>query len=173
MNYALRLTHAQYQTLQAHLFPGDGKEAVALLLCGRRNGASRHVFIVRDIHLVPYGHCKRRTAECVTWPTDAVDSFLPQMLEQGYAIAKIHSHLIDQRSFSPTDDASDEVFFTSVSSLLDNELPHASLVMLPSGELFGRVITDGKIAGSLSSVMVVGDDLMIGGAALRGQPWVS
>jgi hypothetical protein len=163
MRYALRLTHAQHQTLHAHLFPGDGKEAVALLLCGRRSGTSRHVLVVREIHLVPHEQCRRRAADCVTWPTDAVDPILPDALKHGYAILKIHSHVIDKRSFSSTDDESDQVFFGSVSSLLDDGFPHASLVMMPSGEIFGRAIVNGKIAEPVSSVMVVGDDLVIWG----------
>ena len=36
MTYALRLTQAQHEILHRHLFPGDGKEAVAILLCGKR-----------------------------------------------------------------------------------------------------------------------------------------
>lgn len=163
MRYALRLTQAQHQTLRAHLFPGDGKEAVALLLCGRRSGTSRHVLVVREIHLVPHEQCRRRAADCVTWPTDAVDPILPDAFENGYAILKIHSHVVDKRSFSSTDDESDQVFFGSVSSLLDDGLPHASLVMMPSGELFGRTMVNGRIADAISSVMVVGDDLVIWG----------
>ncbi len=163
MRYALRLTHAQHQTLHAHLFPGDGKEAVALLLCGRRSGTSRHVLVVREIHLVPHEQCRRRAADCVSWPTDVVDRILPQALEQGYAILKIHSHVIDKRSFSSTDDESDQVFFSSVSSLLADGVPHSSLVMMASGEIFGRAIVNGRIAEPISSVMVVGDDLVIWG----------
>ncbi|MBZ5667532.1 MAG: ThiF family adenylyltransferase [Acidobacteriia bacterium] len=161
MKYALRITHAQHRALQAHLFPGDGKEAVALLLCGRRAGSSRHVLLVRQIHPVPHERCKRRSADCVTWPTDVVDRVLPEAFAHDYAVVKVHSHVVDKHSFSPTDDTSDEVFFSSVSSLLDDELPHASLVMMPSGEIFGRVIMNGKIAEPISSVMVVGDDLVI------------
>ena len=38
MRYALRLTSHQHAQLLAHLFPGDGLEAAALVLCGRRDG---------------------------------------------------------------------------------------------------------------------------------------
>ena len=37
----------------AFLFPGDGREAVAILLCGRRDGDRRHRLVVRDIHGIP------------------------------------------------------------------------------------------------------------------------
>ncbi len=43
MHYALRFTGEQHAQLQSHLFPGDGLEAAALVLCGRRDGDERHV----------------------------------------------------------------------------------------------------------------------------------
>jgi hypothetical protein len=85
MKYALRLTEAQHTQLQAHLFPGDRKEAVALLLCGRRNGEERHIFTVRKVVPVPHEVCDRRL-DRVTWPTDAVDGLLRDASGTGQAI---------------------------------------------------------------------------------------
>ena len=34
----LRLTASQHEQLKRHLFPGDGKESVALALCGTHRG---------------------------------------------------------------------------------------------------------------------------------------
>ena len=161
MTYTLRLTQSQHEALRAHLFPGDGKEAVALLLCGRRRGASRHILIAREIHPVPHMSCIERTPTRVTWPTDILDDLLPSIIDNDYAVVKIHSHPIDFRSFSDTDDTSDEAVFGSIANLLGNDLPHASVIMTPSGELFGRAIVAGKIVGPLSSIMVVGHDLLI------------
>jgi len=36
MRVKLRLTQKHHATIAAHLFPGDGCEAVAVALCGRR-----------------------------------------------------------------------------------------------------------------------------------------
>lgn len=36
MKYHLRLTAAQHEAIRKHLYPGDGLEATALILCGRR-----------------------------------------------------------------------------------------------------------------------------------------
>ena len=46
MKFHLRMTGSQHAALQAHLFLGDGNEAVGLLLCGRRAGTTRHVLTV-------------------------------------------------------------------------------------------------------------------------------
>jgi hypothetical protein len=161
MTYALRLTQEQHQELRNHLFPGDGKEAVAILLCGRRAGSSRHIFTVREIHPVPYDQCQERTTAHVKWSTDILDALLPLVIANDFSIVKVHSHLTDWKFFSDTDDRSDENIFGSISSLLGDAACHASVIMVPSGEIFGRTIIAGKVGDSLSSIMVVGDDLNI------------
>ena len=45
----LALTGDQHEFLRRHLFPGDGNEAAAILLCGRRDGDRRKRLAVRDI----------------------------------------------------------------------------------------------------------------------------
>jgi ThiF family/Prokaryotic homologs of the JAB domain len=161
MKYSLRMTEAHLAALRSHLFPGDGKEAVALLLCGRRKGADRNVLTVKKVVPIPHDVCDRRP-DRVTWPTDFVDPLLGEAYGRGYGIVKVHCHGIDYRRFSTTDDQSDKSLFSAVTSLLHDELPHASVIMLPDGDLFGRVLGgDGAILAPLTSVMAVGDDLRI------------
>jgi hypothetical protein len=161
MKYALRMTDAQHGALRSHLFPGDGNEAVALLLCGRRNGIDRHILTVKKLVPIPHDQCDRRP-DRVTWPTDFVDPLLGEAYGRGYAIVKVHCHGIDYRRFSRTDDESDKALFSAVTSLLNDGLPHASVIMLPDGELFGRMLgEDGAVVAPLASVMTVGDDLRI------------
>lgn len=161
MAFALRLTHAQHQQLLRHLFPGDGKEAVALLLCGKRAGNPRYVFTVREIHPVPYEECLERTESHVRWSTEILDALLPSVIANDYSVVKVHSHTSDSRSFSETDDESDVAVFEAIVNLLGNAACHASAIMLPSGEIFGRSIVDGRIGEPLSSTMVIGDDLTV------------
>lgn len=161
MNYTLRLTGAQHAQLRSHLFPGDGNEALALLLCGRRKGEARHAFTVRTIVPVPYAACNRHP-DRITWSTDFVDPLVREAYGKELAIAKVHSHTANYGRFSPMDDASDRALYGSISSLLDDGLPHPSLVMLPAGEMFGRVLgEEGNILGSLSSIMRVADNIDI------------
>jgi len=161
MKYAFRMTAAQHQELRSHLFPGDGNEAVALLLCGRRNGQDRHIFTVRKSVLIPHDLCKRYP-DRITWPTSFVDELWKEAREEHLGIAKIHSHTSEYRRFSSTDDASDKALVASVTSLLDDGLPHPSLIMLPDGELFGRVLgEDGAVISRISSITIVGDELQV------------
>lgn len=39
-NVKLRLSATQHRELRTHLYPGDGHEAVAVALCGRRRGTT-------------------------------------------------------------------------------------------------------------------------------------
>jgi hypothetical protein len=169
MKYSLRMTQAQHRILAAHLFPGDGNEAVALILCGRANGRTQHVFTVREIRPIPLQQCVRRP-DRITWPTTFVDDALQHAYGKGMAIVKVHSHPNDYRQFSRVDDVSDEQLFASVTSLLDDGRPHASLIMMPDGFCFGRVLGgEGKVLAPLSSVMMVGDDLHIWREAAAAQ----
>jgi hypothetical protein len=161
MRYALRMTGSQRVALRSHLFPGDGNEAAALLLCGRRNGVERHILTARRVVSIPHDVCDRQP-DRITWPTDLVDALLQEAYGKGQAIVKVHSHPMDYCRFSSTDDQSDRVLFSSVTSLLDDGLPHASVIMLPDGEMIGRVLgEDGKILAPLASIMALGDEIRI------------
>ncbi len=161
MNYKLRMTQSQHETLRSHLFPGDNLEAVAILLCGRRKGTDRHVFTVRKVVVIPHNICDRHV-DHITWPTDLVDDLIKEAYGKEMAIVKIHSHPEHYRKFSRSDDISDERLFSAISSLLDDNLNHASLIMLPDGEIIGRVLDEnGLFLSQISSIMAVGDDISI------------
>lgn len=169
MDCSLRLTQGQHAQLKAHLFPGDGNESVALLLCGRREGSERKILTVHDILPIPDADCTSRSPERVTWPTHRVDQLVARAYGNRRAIVKIHSHPTGYGQFSQTDDYSDRTLFASVCSLLADGLPHGSLVMMPTGEIFGRLVGDGAILESIATIMVVGDDIKIWGEGSGGR----
>lgn len=158
MEYSLRMTGAQAMLLESHLFPGDGLEAVALLLCGRRSGCKRHVFTAHKVFPVSYAQCIR-DADFVTWKTDVLDDLLELAAKKGFAIVKAHSHPTGFPRFSQVDDKSDREVFSAISNYLESKLPHASVVMTPGGRMFGRVILDGELGPPLDLIQVVGDNL--------------
>lgn len=161
------MTGAQYQLLRSHLFSGDGREAVALLLCGRRAGEETHIFAVRQVLPVPYEVCDRRP-DRITWPTDFVDQLIGDAFRTGAALVKVHGHGGGYRQFSSTDDISDRSLFSSIGNLLNNQLPHCSLIMMEDGDVFGRVLdAEGEPLQALKSVMVIGDNLKIWNSTLE------
>ncbi len=140
MKTILRMTGLQHEQLRGHLFPGDGCEAVAVALCGRRAGKDKHVLTVREIKLIPYEECSVRTPLRVTWSTESLVPLLVQAAETDSAILKIHSHPGGFPKFSETDNEADSQLFESVYGWIDGDAPNSSCVMLPDGRMFGRII---------------------------------
>jgi molybdopterin/thiamine biosynthesis adenylyltransferase len=161
MEYVIRLTREQHVQLKAHLFPSDGMEAVALVLCGRLAGGERHIFTARKIVSIPYNQCDRNPAS-ITWPTHFADGLMQEAMKRGMAIVKVHSHPGGYDRFSEWDDRSDKSFFRSVCDMLDDGQPHASAVMIPAddGRMFGRVVTAKGEFQPITLISVVGDDLL-------------
>lgn len=160
MDTTLSLTEEQHKILKDHLYPGDNLEAVAVALCGRHVGKDFHRLFVHEIMVIPYEKCTLREKHKLVWTTESIISLLDKAAKRNMAILKIHSHPSVSRHFSRYDDESDTKLFSSIYSWVDNDLPHASAIMLPDGSIFGRSISpDGKF-NSLSRVTVVGDDIV-------------
>src|ERR1700723_3729574 len=159
MSTALRLAQHHYEIVRRHLFPGDGKEAIALLLCGRREGEDRRILTVREIAPVPYDDCSVRTPDRVVWATDILDRLMGKIWKSGLSIVKIHSHPGGYDRFSPMDDESDSALSISFDGLFAEGRLHGSAIMLPDGFIFGRELIGGKIGRDLKSVMIAGDDI--------------
>lgn len=154
----LSLTATQHQILSEHLFPGDGKESVAVALCGRRADAVRHGLMVHQIVCIPDTRCIR-TAETITWPSgELLPALLDEARRKGLALVKMHSHPSGLGEFSPADDEADRALFPSVSAWTGGAVD-ASAVMLPDGRLFGRAHHEDGSAKPLESICVVGDDI--------------
>lgn len=156
MSVSLTLTQDQLTLLRTHLFPPDGGEAVALLLCGRREGAERQRLMVRRVEPIPYLECTERTPDRVTWPTSRLEPLLHEAARLGLSLVKIHGHVGYDR-FSRTDDIADRQLFPSVHGWADG--PHGSAIMMEDGRIFGRSVdADGRFT-PLDHVNVAGDDL--------------
>lgn len=157
----LRLTGEQHLALKHHLFPGDGNEAVALVLCGRFQNPGGHTLCANKILLVPHDICRERTPASVIWPTEVGRALYEQAADKHMAILKVHSHPEGYDQFSATDDKSDSALFASLHNWTEDDLPHASAVMLPDGTMFGRLANrDGSFA-ALSKTAIAGDDIRI------------
>src|ERR1017187_5348918 len=159
MKIKLRLTQKDHTVLKGHLLPGDGLEAVAVALCGRRRGGSYHCLTVRSLVPIPYDECKVRTPDRVTWSTQRLVPLLEEAARRDLGILKIHSHPGGYSQFSSVDDESDNDLFNSVFGWTDSKFPHASAVMLPDGRMFGRAIQPDGSFQTLDSILVPGNDL--------------
>ena len=155
----LSLSGDQHEHLKGFLFPGDGKEAVALLLCGRRAGDRRERLMVREIHGIPYDLCSERTETLATWQPDYIAPMLDRAAEEVLSVIKVHSHPTGFAAFSLTDDEGDARLLPMIRGWVEADITHGSAVMLPGGEMFGRVLRSDGHLRSIESIAVAGDDL--------------
>lgn len=161
MKRTLRLTGNQHQMLREHLFPGDGKEAVALVRCGRRTGEAEHVLLAHEVLVVPHSSCRIREPDCVYWPPEVGHALFERAAAKSMAILKVHSHPAGFSRFSELDDSSDKELFQSLHSWTDDGLPHASAVMLPDGGMFGRFVDAAGTFGTIDRIAITGDRIQL------------
>ncbi|MGY3147732.1 proteasome lid subunit RPN8/RPN11 [Bradyrhizobium sp. USDA 3397] len=155
----LALSGDQHEHLKSFLFPGDGNEAVAILLCGSRAGDRSHRLIVREIHGIPYEDCSERTPTRVTWQPDYIAPTLDRAASEGLTVVKVHSHPGGYAAFSMTDDKGDERLLPMIRGWVEADLLHGSAVMLPDGQMFGRVLNASGGFDPIYCISVAGDDL--------------
>ncbi|MBT1697142.1 ThiF family adenylyltransferase [Fulvivirgaceae bacterium PWU4] len=160
MQRQLRLQEKHYVTLKEHLFPGDGKEAVAVLLCGRYEANENSILLSHDLILIPHSECDRAENH-VRWRTERLFKFFELVEKHNFAIVKIHSHPTGYANFSSIDDDSDTAFFTAAFNWSETNSLHASLVMLPNGKMFGRVFTPRLTSFPIDRISVAGNELCI------------
>jgi proteasome lid subunit RPN8/RPN11 len=154
----LALSGDQHTHLKSFLFPGDGLEAVAILLCGRRAGDRRHRLTVREIHDIPLDQCER-TQFKITWKTDAIADVLERATALGLSVIKVHSHPGGYPQFSEIDNEGDARLLPMIRGWVEADVPHGSVVMLPDGEMFGRIMEADGIMRDVALISVAGDDL--------------
>ncbi len=160
MKAVLRLTGQQHEDLKRHLFPGDGREAVALVRCGRLAGSDPYVLCAHEILRVPHEVCRVREPDLVYWPPQTGHALYERAAERSMAILKVHSHPAGYDKFSIQDDRSDKELFQALHGWTDDGLPHASAVMLPSGRMFGRLVDRSCRFHVIERIAIAGDEIL-------------
>lgn len=160
MHYQLRIAGKHYKSLQQHLFPGDGKEAVAVALCGRYERDGISILLTHQIELIPHDECER-DPNFIHWRTERIIPFLELAEKENFAILKIHSHPGGYMQFSDTDDQSDGELFKSIFGWCEHDGVHGSAVMVPDGQIFGRVFTPSMETFTFDKISVAGDSIKI------------
>ncbi|GAB7530601.1 ThiF family adenylyltransferase [Pseudomonas sp. 3A(2025)] len=152
----LVLTAEIYTALREHLFPGDGKEAAAILICTRTPG-STFKLLSKELILVPYDKCAVRQPHAITWPGDYLEEAIDQALPHKHSIILVHSHPGGLFQFSQVDDDSDSGTMVSLYQGVDTF--HGSAIMTPNGAMRARVYHNGGTPKDIDMVTVPGDDI--------------
>lgn len=161
MELQLRISGLHFEALQKHLLTEDGREAVAVALCGRFTSEDFTILTVHEITLIPHDECISRGEDILKWPTARVIPYFERIGKYDLALLKIHSHPGGYEQFSDTDDRSDNEFFDSAFGWSSNDKLHASAVMLPGGKIFGRMFFKDLSFQSINKVLIAGDQVRI------------
>jgi hypothetical protein len=152
----LAFSGALHAQVKGHLFPPDGLEAAAILICTRTPGP-RLRLLVQEVILVPYVACKRRARDAITWPGEYLEQAIDIAEPRGSAMFLIHSHPGGLFAFSNADDESDRqvipCLFHAFGAL------HGSAVMTADGSVLARLYDSDLKACVIDLVTVAGDDL--------------
>ena len=169
--YQLTLSGKQHRALHRHLFPGDGLEAAAILLC-RDLSPVRQKLVVHEVLEIPYDACRRET-DFLTWPGAWLSEAIGRAEDAGSTVILLHSHPGGFFGFSDVDDASDRAVIRGLFSGWSGQLPvagHGSAIMVPGGEIRARLYNEAMIARDIDRVMAAGDNIMIWWADRRHAP---
>lgn len=147
-----------HQQLHQHLFPGDGKESAAILLCNRNEG-SRLKLLVKEIIPVPDDECESRKNDFISWPGLYLEKAIDAAESASMSIILVHSHPGGGFEFSQLDDASDAITIPALYQGVKEV--HGSAIMIPDGRMRARYYSDGLNAQDVDLVSVPGDDICL------------
>jgi hypothetical protein len=152
----LAFSGAIHRKVRDHLFPGDGCEASAILLCARTPGP-RHRLLVREALLVPYGDCAVRAPDAITWPGRWIEAALDVAESDRLSLILIHSHPTGHYAFSHVDDDSDRLVIPGLFQAFGDN--HGSAIMIASGATRARLYTPHMERVDVDLVTIAGDEL--------------
>ncbi|AZD18773.1 ThiF family adenylyltransferase [Pseudomonas chlororaphis] len=162
----LVLTEEIHTSLREHLFPGDGKEAAAILICTRSPGSTLKL-LSKKLILVPYDECAVRQPNAITWPGDYLEQAIDEALSQSLSIILVHSHPGGLFEFSSVDDESDAG--TMVALAQGVEAIHGSAIMIPEGAMRARAYHPDSSLEDIAMVTVPGDNIRFWSRGLAEQ----
>jgi proteasome lid subunit RPN8/RPN11 len=139
-----------------HLFPGDGLEAAALLMCTRTPGP-RLRLLVRDVIPVPHSVCARRRRNTITWPGEYLEAAIDNAESEGLAIVLIHSHPGGLFAFSDADDQSDQRVLACLFQACGDL--HGAAIMTPDGAIRARLYRSDMRSRPVELVTLSGHDI--------------
>lgn len=159
MTQSLSLTESQHSQLQDMLFPGDGLESAAILVC-RYTGPDRERLIINAILDVPDRSCATRETDFISWPGASIEEAIDLAEHHDDAIILIHSHPGGWLQFSKVDDASDRATMPGLFAAIDVDgFYHGSGIMTPDGAIRARVYEQTGKVKELSLIWRVGHNI--------------
>ncbi len=155
----LAIAAHQHAALEQHLFPGDGLEAAAIIICGRAGADQERLCAHRIIH-VPHDDCPERTPVKLVWPGEYLEKAIDAADGIGGSIFLIHSHPGGLFEFSGIDNSSDAVAIPVLRhGSADETIQHGSAIMVPGGAIKARLYDSNGKVHFVERIFRIGDDI--------------
>lgn len=151
------LTGTDHARLKAHLFPGDGLEAAAVVLCSYSENHLGKKLCCREIMLIPHNECIR-SLSAITWPRTQLDNALSKSTRENLVPVLMHSHPQGSWEFSSIDDQSDQQTIPFIQDELHHEIC-GSAIMCPDGAILARMFVGEQPSAIVDRVQIVGADI--------------
>lgn len=162
----LTMSGTIHARLRRHLFPGDGLEAAAILICSRIPGP-RTRLLVRDVVEVPYTEC-RRGIDSITWPGHFLEIAIDHGESQRLSLVLLHSHPGGQLRFSDIDNVSDGRVVPCLQQAY--KAMHGTAIMVSDGAVLARLYDNAMQCTFVEMVSVIGDEIRLFWGSLQGAP---
>lgn len=153
----LVLSQEHHSQLLTHLFPGDGLEAAAILICAK---SAEHRFVVNQIIIVPHTDCRVRLPDKISWPGTVLEVAIDCAEPSSLSMILMHSHPGGLLDFSTMDDESDQEVMPSLFEASESPyICHGSAIMTPNGAIRARLYDRQLAVSYISNVICAADDI--------------
>ena len=163
MHSSLVLKESDYKALKKHLYPGNNLECSAIMLCHYGQGKEGFRLLVKEVIKIPKDKYDEQRSNYLSWAFS--EYMTPEKIEKidkdGLSVFTIHSHPNGFSQFSQVDDENDRSLFHSINNWFDDKRPNGSAIMLPSGEIIARLVTDKGQFKSIQKVSAIGPNIQI------------
>lgn len=164
MRYTLTISEEHYNELRNLLIKDDGYERPAILMCGRSlikddiwDGGPEERFLSHFVIPVPDSEIISHSNVAVNWETNTFRKALKIAEQKDLAVCLVHNHPDGVLKYSSIDDENEPNLIRTIFHRNGGERPHASLVLTPAGELFGRAWTKNIKPNAFSMIRVFGN----------------
>lgn len=164
MRYTITLTEEHYDELRNYIIKGDGHEHPVILLCGRSlivediwDGGPEERFLSKMVIPIPEQEIIFNSKVAVQWETATLRKALKTAEELDLAICLVHNHPNGDFKYSHVDDDNEPSLIQTIFHRNGGERAHASLVITPAGDIFGRAWTNHFNQRAFSMIRVLGN----------------
>ncbi len=158
MKFSFTIQNQHFKKIKENLIKVDGKERVAFLICGRSiiNGIEER-FLSKEVHFLLDDELLISEHNQVSWDNKHFINVLKKAEAKNQAVVLVHNHPEGINSFSPIDDNGEYHLFKLAFNRNGGTNSHASLIILPDGNLIGRVWKNDLSTEPISMIRIIGN----------------